>query len=114
MGFGSIARRLSNEHDLVSVSCTFHLTTFVSFLWCFSIFYSLSFLFGSLTRQWGIAARLEHPSHAMQEAYGWVIIHAVRYAAQFLAATLTACLVPCVVVWLSRMLCVIHVVELDD
>lgn len=64
--------------------------------------------------QLGIAARLGNPSHAMQVVYGIMVIQAVQYAAQLLAATLLACLIPCIVVWLSRELCVIHVVELEE
>lgn len=66
------------------------------------------------TLQLGIAARLESPSEAMQNAYGLIIIKALHWAAQFMAATLLACLVPCLAVWLSRELCVIHVVELES
>eukprot|EP00977_Amphora_coffeiformis_P018134 scaffold6216_cov149-Amphora_coffeaeformis.AAC.1 len=62
----------------------------------------------------GIADRLQNPSHNMQQAYGLVIVHAIQYAAQALAGTLVACVLPCVMVWLSRQLCIIHVVELED
>ena len=50
----------------------------------------------------------------MLDAYGSMIISALQDAATFLAATLLACLAPCVIVWLSRELCVIHLVELDS
>jgi hypothetical protein len=62
----------------------------------------------------GIASRLQNPSQAMLDAYGSMIISALQDAATFLAATLLACLAPCVIVWLSRELCVIHLVELDS
>lgn len=62
----------------------------------------------------GIAARLNHPTAALIQVYGQVTIDALQMSALFLAGTLLLCLLPCIVVWVFRTWCVIHVVSLDE
>jgi hypothetical protein len=62
----------------------------------------------------GVACRLLHPSHAMMDEYGPVIIDALRIASIFFAGTVGASLVPNMFVWLAREFCTIGIVELED
>ena len=64
-------------------------------------------------KQIGIASRLGNPSDALLNLYGHTIVDAMRYACYMLAGTLGSLLLPCIVIWLARELCVIHVVELE-
>jgi hypothetical protein len=62
----------------------------------------------------GVACRLLHPSDAMMDLYGPVIVDALRITSIFFAGTVGASLVPNIFIWLAREFCTISVVELED
>lgn len=63
--------------------------------------------------QIGIACRLDDPSAAMIDAYGMIVIAAIRIATYCFLGIMGCCMVPPIVICAAREFCTINVVELE-
>jgi benzodiazapine receptor len=61
----------------------------------------------------GILCQLEHPSDAMLDMFGELIIRALRVVLYFFIGTVCCSVIPNLVIYLSREWCTINVVELE-
>lgn len=72
------------------------------------------FLFTPYTfLQGGIAWRLSYPSDTMIDAYGFIAIGSIRIASFCFLGIVGCCMIPQIVICLSREFCTINVVEIE-